>query len=379
MNPKRGAMLLALLLSAGPLLACDLCPQKGTPLYRELPNAPIVVFGHVARAQLLPDNIRGTSELHVEALLKDTTGKLKGKSGVTMYRYLPPNPNIKFLVLAELIGGQFDPYRSFQFSSDRVLGYLKNAPKETDPQALLRYAFDFLNDGEPEIAGDAFAIWANSTNQDVQAVASKLAPEKLRSLLMDGKTPAARLGLFAYLLGACGKETDAELLRKLIAQPDERFAPAMDGLLGGYIQLRPAEGWKLAKEILASPERPFTQKHATLRMLRFYHSAARPEHLKEIIECLGILVQNPGMLDLAIDQLRQWKLWNHTPAILKAFESDAAQSIMTRRSIVRYALTCPDPAAKDFIGKLKKSDPKLVDEVEADLPLFDEPIKVDKA
>src|SRR5262249_5437395 len=145
--------------------------------------------------------------------------------------------------------------------------YLRGAPPQPQPgqtaaaQKWLAYHFQFFDDPEPRIAHDAFNVWATATNAEVSAVAPTLSAERLRKWLLDPKTPPERLSLFAHLLGACGTPDDAELLRKLILHPDERMAACIDGLLGGYIQLKPAEGWKLAQEILASSDRPFTQKH----------------------------------------------------------------------------------------------------------------------
>ena len=83
-------------------------------------------------------------------------------------------------------------------------------------------------------------------------------------------TPTDRLGLYAFLLGACGGADDAALLRSLLQNPSERVLPAFDGLLGGYIHLRPQEGWDLALETLRDEKQPFPVRFAALRMLRFY-------------------------------------------------------------------------------------------------------------
>lgn len=370
---------IAIAIAAPAADGCVICTTKGNPLHREFALAPIVAFGYVSKSQLGADGVRGTSELQLEAVLKDSGGALKGKNSVTVYRYVPPNPKIKYLVLADVVGGQVDLYRTFTFSSDRVVAYLKGAPTPPAPggdaRKWLLYHFDFLNDAEPEIAADAFNVWANATNQEVSAAAAGLPPEKLRNWLLDPKTPPERLGLYAFLLGACGKETEADLLRRLIQHPDERVAPCMDGLLGGYISLRPAEGWKLAKELLADPHRPFTQKHATLRILRFFHSVDAAKNLEHIADCLAILARDPNHLDQAADQLRQWKLWGSTDELLQAFGTEKAKAPISKRALVRYAISCPQPAAKRFIEELKKKEPKLVADVEEELPLFDEPIK----
>ena len=43
-----------------------------------------------------------------------------------------------------------------------------------------------------------------------------------------------------------------------------------------------------------------------------------------------------------------------------------------RKGIVRYALTCPDPIAKRFVEAARKTEPKLVADVEEGLMLIEE-------
>ena len=376
-------LLTALCLGLAPrAVGCIYC-KAVTPLYMEIQSAAIVVFGYVSKSSPAPDGVRGTSEFTIETVLKDPSGALKGKTSVTINRLLFANPKVKFLVLADLIQGQFDPYRSFVFNSDRVLKYLREAPRPpvtgqpTEVQKWLRYHFDYLGDPEAEIAQDAFGVWANATNAEVHAAASTLAAERVRQWLLDPKTPPERLSLYAHLLGACGTPADAELLKKLILNPDARMVSCMDGLLGGYIQLRPADGWKLAQDILANG-RGFEQKHATLRVIKFYHSATGDLYKQPIGDCLATMLKSADLFDLAVEQLRQWKMWQYSAEILNAFGTETAKAPMTQRAIVRYALSCPGPAGKELIAKLKKADAKtarMVHDVEEELPGFDEPIK----
>src|SRR2546422_471192 len=94
---------------------CDICAlgRGTTPLSKEIPSAPIVVFGHITNARPAADGINGRSDFHVETILKDEPGFLKGKSSLTILRYVPPDPKLKFLLIASVREGQVDVYRSF--------------------------------------------------------------------------------------------------------------------------------------------------------------------------------------------------------------------------------------------------------------------------
>jgi hypothetical protein len=369
-------VLLSLAASAHP---CDLCPNQGQPLSYELAQARAVVFGPVINARLGLDGISGTSQLQVEAVLKSDP-LIKDQKVITLPRYVPPDPKLKFLVTLDVVRGQLDPYRGIPFASNRVVKYLQDAPakqpmgKPEDSAERLRYYFKHLNDPETEIAADAFKEWATASNREVGLVASKLQPEELRSWLLDPKTPSHRLSLYGFLLGACGNDRDADLLRRFILNPDERMGPALDGLLAGYIKLNEREGWKLTKQILGDEKRPFTQRHSILRMLRFYHGFQPEQTRQHLVDCSATMLGQADLLDLAIDHLRQWQLWDLTPRVLALFGTKEASAPISKRAIVRYALVCPQPEAKRFIEQLKAKDPELVQDV-LEAMQFDKPPK----
>jgi len=368
------AAILALLLAgASPALPCDLCTQAGLPLSREVHEARIVVFGPIVNAKLNPDGISGTSELRVDAVIKGGN-LLAGKKTLTLPHFVPPDPKTRYLIFADVRNGQLDPYRGIPFTSDRIVKYLQEAPAYLDEKApvearaaRLLYYFKFLGDSDPDIAADAFKEWAIAGNREVGIIADRLPADVLRNWLLDPRTPANRLGLYAFLLGSAGTEQDAELLRRLIIATDDRTAQALDGLLAGYIRLKPQEGWNLTAAVIADPRRPFVQKHAVLRLLRFYYGYLGDQVRPQIIRCAALMLEQPDVQDLMVDQLHAWQIWDLTDKVLALFPKATAP--ITRRAITRYALLCPMPQAKQFVAALRQADPKLVRDVEESLRL----------
>jgi hypothetical protein len=362
-----------------PCPACDLCPNQGLPLSQEIKRSRAAVLGSVVNARLGADPTSGTSDLRIEAVIKNDPA-IQGKTTVTLPRYVPPDPKLKFLVTLELIRGQLDVFRGIAVSSDRIVKYLQDAPAKPDevtPEKgaeRLRYFFPFLNDADSEIAADAFKEWATSSNREVGLIASKLPPDNLRTWLLDKKTPAHRLSLYGFLLGACGNDSDAEMLRRFILNPDERMAAALDGLLAGYIHLRGPVGWKLTEEVLADTQRPFTQRHSVLRMLRFYHGFEPEKTRPQLLRCARIMLEQVEMVDLGVTHLRRWQIWDETPQVLKLYGTKLAEAPITSRAIVLYALACPRPEAKTFVEKLQATNPMLVEEMRESLQ-FDQPAK----
>jgi hypothetical protein len=372
MKPIRLArrLLIALIIglsSPGLLPACVLCSSQGNPLTKEIGEAKLVIFGAITSAHPDPDGIKGTSEFKVDALIKGDKTLIKNGT-VTLPRYVPPTPGVKYLLFLDLSNGQIDPYRNIVCSSDRIVKYLRNMPQLTgggspaERQARFLYTFDYLADSEPELAADAYKEWAAGSNQDVAAVAGKLDAIKIRRWLLDPKTPAHCLSLYSYLLGSCGTATDADLLKRLIRAPGQtKMAGALDGLLSGLSRISSEEGWTQAKSIITSKERTFSDRHAVLRFLRFVHDTGGEPAKKELLACSALMLNQADAQDLMVEQMRQWQWWDLTDSVLEIFKPDSAQ--ITKRAVVRYALSCPQPKAKAMIERLQKEDPELVKDV----------------
>jgi hypothetical protein len=370
---RRTFLLLAIALALPPALAraCILCTSPtSSSLARESGEAKLVIYGKVANARPGPDGISGSTDFAVLSLIKGDAKLVKGNT-VTLPRYVPQSPGVTYLIFLDVINGQLDAYRNVVCTSDRIVQYLKRMPPITatstpaERQARLKYTFEYLQDPELELSADAYKEWALASNQDVAAVAGQLDAAKLRRWLADPKTPTYCIGLYAYLLGSSGDASDAERLKQWVLQPpDLRMRGALDGLLAGYRRARPAESWELVRTVAAATDREFGERLALLRTLRFVHDVEGESARKEILSVCDKLLQQSDTFDLIVGLLHRWGWWERTDAIFAAYGTPGAQSIMTKRAIVRYALSCPEPAAKTFLEKLRKEEPALVKDVE---------------
>src|SRR5262249_8860731 len=151
-------------------------------------------------------------------------------------------------------------YRAVGVTSGRTAEYLRAAltigPK--DVRAALLFFFGHLDHADREIAADAFMELTRVPDQVIGEVAKELPPEPLRRWLRSPTTPEERLGLYAFLLGRCGDARDVAWFQAALDRPGERLAAAYDGLLGGYVQLRPREGWQLTEKVLREGRQPVT-------------------------------------------------------------------------------------------------------------------------
>jgi len=249
--------------------------------------------------------------------------------------------------------------------------YLQGAlalPGKDRTRALL-YFFNYLDHADETVALDAFLEFARSTDEEVGQVTRHLPPARLRRLLQDPKTPPERLGLYAFLLGAAGGEQDAELLRKLIESPTDRTVSALDGLLCGYIHLRPQEGWNLTVKLLGDSKKSFSQRFAVSRVLRFYLGWKPAESKAQVLRGLDVMLPDGEVADLAVEDLRRWKIWDLTAKVLAQYGKPSHDSPIVRRAIVRYALVCPQPEARRFVDELRRRDPDLIRDLQEGLEI----------
>jgi hypothetical protein len=368
----------ALLLVPSLARACSLCNSlQGQSLRQDAVDSKLVLYGTLTNPRLNAPNeaAGGTTDLVIDKIIK-LDPFLGNQKILTLPRYVPADPKNppKFLVFCDVFKDKdgkerIDPYRGVPVKSEAVVGYLQGA-LALDPKNRTRtllYYFNYLDHRDEDVANDAFLEFAKANDQEIGQLAGKLPPEKLRGWLKDTNTPMQRLGLYGFLLGGCGTDKDAELLRSLLLNSTERTANALDGLLGGYIQLRPREGWDFIQTLLGDDKRPFTTRFAVLRTLRFFHGWKPAETRKDVLRGLGAAVAQGDIADLAVEDLRRWQMWDLTREILAQYGKPSHATPIVRRAIVRYALCCPDADARRFIDGLRNANADLVKDVEESL------------
>jgi hypothetical protein len=344
---------------------CDPSNQKLQTYRQEARTSRFVVVGTLANPRLVGDN--GVTDLEIERVIKDDPA-LGGKKTLTLPRWtlVDPKKPPRVLVFYDVYEGKLDPFRGVTLRGTGVPAYLKDALELDDRdrvKSLLFYS-RHLDSADPDVAADAFLEFAKATDQEVGAVGPKLDPALLRKLLADPKTPVDRLGLYAFLLGACGTKADATALAGMLDKSDERTAPALSGILGGLIEMRPEDGWKRAVAILEEPKRPYQDKLAVLGTLRFFQAYRPADSRKPILAGMAAVVSRGDMADMAVEDLRRWKWWELTRHVLAQYNKPTHAAPLVKNAILRYALCCPEPEAAAFVKAVRATDPELVREVE---------------
>jgi hypothetical protein len=367
------AALAALLIGYGPAAACDICngtARDRATLWQDAAQAKLVLFGTLVNPRLNPTTNEGSTELRIESVIRHDPF-LGDRKVIEIPRYVPAGPKGPplYVLFCDVYKGKLDPYRGVEVRSSAIVAYLKGA-LALDPKDRLKalpYFFDYLDHGDPAIAADAFLEFAKSTNNEVGQIAARLSADKLRRLVQDPQTPPERLGLYAFLLGACGGDADAALLHGLVLNPTERTRGALGGFLCGYIELRPNDGWVLAMKLLRDEQRPFTERLAVVGTLRFFHGWKPDRCRRDVLRGLEVLLGQGDIADLAVEDLRKWQYWDLTPQVLALYGKKSHDAPMMRRAIVRYALSCPRAEAARLVTAVRQQDPEMVKEIEESL------------
>lgn len=367
---RRAALLLVLATGAGAHACtyCDPSNQKRQTFRQEARTSKFVVIGTLANPRLVGD--QGYTDLAVEHVVKDDPALGRRKT-LTLSRWTPVDPKKppRVLVFFDVYDGKLDPFRGVTLRGTGLAEYLKGGLDldDRDRVASLLYYFRFLDSPDPDVAADAFLEFAKATDREIGAVGPKLDPAKVRKLLADPKTPPERLGVFAFLLGACGTKADADTLAALLSKNDERTSAALSGILGGYIEMRPDDGFKRAVALVTDDKRPYQDKLAALGTLRFFQAYKPAELRKPVLAGMAAVVSRGDMADMAIEDLRRWKWWDLTGHILAQYGKPTHSAPLVKNAILRYALTCPDADAAAFVKAERARDPALVREVEESL------------
>jgi hypothetical protein len=377
----RAGWIAVAVLAAGVLItpagACSICDPNNfvTPTFRQeagLAMAKVILHGTIANPRST-GGVTGQTDLHVKAVLRDHPA-MKGKATIVLPRYLPISDKEKpphYLFFCDVEKEKVDPYRGVVIRGPETVAYVKKALalNGKDSVGNLRFFFDYLHDEDPEVARDAFFEFAKANDADIAKAAPKLDAAKLRAWIKDPKTPTPRLGVYALLLGACGKPEDVALLRSLVDSKEDRYANAVDGLLAGYMQQRPREGWEYIHSVLADENKPLTLRLSVLRTIRFCQGSMPKESKEQVLKAMRTLLAQPEMADLAIEDLRGWKLWDLSGEVFAKYGKKGYDSTLVRRGILRYALSSPPKEASAFLSARRADNAEEVKEIEESLKL----------
>ncbi len=375
--------------AAQPVHACPFCNGGGETLVTEAALADMILFGRLKDPVQAKggDDFEGTTTLLIDTVVKDHAFRA-AKNSITIPRCIPDvgGDKYKFLVFCTVAKGKIDPYKGLAVKADSDLGkYLKGVIElEKAPiEKRLSFAFNYLDNDDIEVSNDAYKEFSNAAYQDYAPIAKNLPADRIAKWLEDPKTSGFRYGLYGSMLGHCGTEKHAKLLLNMLANPEKRSGSGVDGMLAGYIMLKPKEGWEFTRKVLDDPRNDFMFRYASLRAVRFFYDL-KTDVLKhdDLVAGVAEMIEQKDIADLAIEDLRKWKRIELTDRILALkdkrvfglFPKPAFEMGIVRRAVLRFALQAKgnEPAAA-YVAEQRQFNPRLVKECEELLRLEEPP------
>jgi hypothetical protein len=365
-----GVVLLAGSLAVGSVHACPFCNASQT-ITQSVQEADVAFVAELSDSKPIVTQGTGGADGETKALLvkilKSHAAIEKSKE-IVLPRYIPAaeQQKVTYLVYATVIDGVVDPYRASPVDSKEMVDYLASAVEQPSRQPAERVAFFFkyLDHAEPTIANDAYAEFAAAPYKDVKDAASGFDADRIVGWLKNPRTEPYRFGLYGLLLGVCGRQEDATLIRSILEDPNKRPISGVDGLLGGLCVLDAKSGVDYTLKVLTNDQNDFNYRYSALRTVKFIVSDMPEVSKDDLFDRMAPALSIADISDLVIDEFRRNKQWRQTGTILGIFTDPKFDVQVVKRAVVRYALKCPDPAAEKFVADLRAKDAQYVKDVE---------------
>ena len=273
---------------------------------------------------------------------------------------------IKYLIFGAVSEDKLDIYYGFPLLPDsKMPAYLKGAiSTESKPAPdRLHYYFDYLGTKDSSIAQDALREFTRENRKDIIAAAKKFPADRILKALEDRNIPPALLNVYGSLLGYIGDPKHAGVLKKILADPENLSTSGMESVLEGYVLLAPEAGWRYLRDLLGNTNEPFLTRYAGLRAVRLLWEF-NPDLVgkDKLVTELTMLLDQPDIADLAIEDLRHWKRWEPLEKILALYSKKSHHIAIIKRVIIRYSIcaAAEHKEAEAFVAERVKDEPEMV-------------------
>ena len=384
-------MTAALLLSAA--LACPFCEAPGLTLSDQLAESDVVVL-----AEWLEADRGGDSESNPAYTRFVVKQSLKGPFAegkrLKLRGYQSGQTGETLLLTAG--GGELLQWDLPVSISADGFAYLQNSPgPDAPPEERLRYYLKHLEHPDDLVASDAYGEFGNVPFERVEEIADELPREKLAKWVADPDTDPARLAFYGMLLGLCGTDADAAVLREKIFGGTDEYRIGIDGLMSGYLLLRGEAALKELEDAKLRPKYvlddagepvlnadgepipvPFSEVYAAMQAVRFmwtYGGDRIPaERLKE---ALRLQLAQSDLAEVVIADLARWQDWAVMNRVAELYTKEGYDVPAIKRAIIRYLLEAErdepegdpdaaDPAhvaaARKHLAEIEERDPEMV-------------------
>ncbi len=359
------------------------CYSNPRTLRQQVADANVVLICTPCHSILDPNAANnGTTYFQIDTVIK-AHSVVNGLREFTANHYVPVDKAkpVKMLVLCDVTKGKLNPYSGIALEpGSKMPDYLKGSLQllNKDTATRLAYFVNFLENQDKAIADDAFLEFSKAEIHDFRPLASKLNPDLLVRWIKDSHTLTSRMGLYASMLGDCGKPEHAQMLREILDGRSAEIGTAREGLIVGYLKLRPKEAWRYIRDIFRDSKKDFLIRYAALRAARFAVDS-RPDLLSkdEMVDGICLMLPQSDMADLVIDDLRKFKRWDLTDKVLDLANLPSHKVPIIQLAALRFAVPSANMGnnarAAAYVSRRRAREADLVKDIEEEQQLESNP------
>ncbi len=225
----------------------------------------------------------------------------------------------------------------------------------------LKYFLKYVELDDKVVADDAFNEFARATFQEVSTLKEDLDREHVLKVIRDPKTSLSLRRLFWSFLSICGKPEDANLFHELRtrAKEDSTFPLGLEAAVACYISLRGVEGLsEIQRSILENPKSDGSEIYLTILAIRVHAEEIGQLKKSELAQALKPVLKRIDFADQVLPDLARWEEWSVLPEVVDLFRrmKDPSENHV-RVPIIRFAMACPLPEAKQALATFAELDP----------------------
>jgi hypothetical protein len=253
--------------------------------------------------------------------------------------------------------------------TQRSFKYILDSPPVNKPdKERLKYFLRFLDDPETVVVRDAYREISEGSNKDLFALADHMDRDYLRRMVVDAEQPLPLRGQQAMMLGVCGNNDDAKLLKQMLSQSKNDYWNY--GAMVGYLLLTGEAGLQLLDETrLGNPKATLHETYGALMAVRCMGTHA-PEKIERerLLKSLRLMLGRPDVYDLVIGEFRRWSDWSVQDRLLKIYNEAPPRYIQRPIEGFMFASLGDSPDSKvpqevvdksqQFLEQLRKNDLK---------------------
>jgi hypothetical protein len=367
-----------------PAVSMATFPHKGNPGPLTKPpqgaeDKPyFVIYGKALRSTEVPGSTEMETKVRIQEVILNHS-YLKGKSEITLKwsscgtrRDIQTETPLVYAVFADkeerghfLFCTRADQDSCLKYMQKRV--DMASAP--IDQQLI--WQFEYIGHSADELAADAMFEYRHMADlKRFAQIRHAFDAVKLRKWLEHAATADTvfqlrRIELYATLLGFCGTKEDGIWLQRLCADP--KLEMALPGLLTGCCLLAPEEGLKQLDAQINPPQRHFGRSHTALTVAEDLLQNAPLVPRKPILEAMKKALKDPDLAMRVLTIARRVKEWTFLEEAKALYDKPGDKDSHLICAMIRFAIDCPGPQAKQFLQRLKEDHPLQFQQAEKDL------------